>query len=118
MVHSYAEAPFTYSFVFVCLCGIIRLRKVSYVKELTCLELDDYVKEKAIEIHRHYNIKLPDAVIAATAIVSDLTLISRNDKDFLQITDLRYVNPFPGDIVFSHLFRNRIPPDPFPMIRP
>lgn len=37
---------------------------------------------------------LPDAVIAATALIHDLTLISRNDKDFTSIPLLKYVNIF------------------------
>jgi predicted nucleic acid-binding protein len=37
---------------------------------------------------------MPDAIIAATAIVLDYTLLSRNDKDFIQISELKYVNPF------------------------
>lgn len=35
-----------------------------------------------IEIRQTYKIKLPDAIIAATALVYDMTLISRNSKDF------------------------------------
>ncbi|MEY4538677.1 MAG: hypothetical protein RLZZ306_434, partial [Bacteroidota bacterium] len=54
----------------------------------------DEIVEKTIEIRRIYKIKLPDALIAATAIVFDLTLVSRNDKDFTQIPELKYINPF------------------------
>ncbi|WP_428666895.1 type II toxin-antitoxin system VapC family toxin [Runella sp.] len=34
--------------------------------------------------------KLPDAVIAATAIVHNLTLLSTNDSDFLKVPKLKY----------------------------
>ncbi len=52
------------------------------------------VVQKAIEINRSIKIKLPDAVIAATAIVNDFTLISRNDDDFEKVPGLKYLNPF------------------------
>ena len=44
--------------------------------------------------HPQKRLKLPDAIIAATALIHQLTLISRNDSDFNGIKNLRYVNPF------------------------
>ena len=41
-----------------------------------------------------HTIKLPDAIIAATALVYDLTLISRNVSDFKNIEGLKVLNPF------------------------
>ena len=46
------------------------------------IELTRSINAKTIEIRKSKKIKLPDAVIAATAIVHDLTLISQNDRDF------------------------------------
>jgi len=40
------------------------------------------------------NIKLADAVIAATAVVHNLKLATRNVGDFKGIEGLRVVNPF------------------------
>jgi predicted nucleic acid-binding protein len=37
--------------------------------------------------------KLPDAIIAATALVNDLTIITRNIKDFDKIEGLEVLNP-------------------------
>jgi tRNA(fMet)-specific endonuclease VapC len=65
-----------------------------FVDQSNVFPLDDEIVEKTIEIRRTYKIKLPDAIITATAIVFDLTLISRNDKDFTQIPELKYINPF------------------------
>ena len=48
---------------------------------------------KTAEMRRNNKIKLPDAVIATTALVNDLILVSDNDKDFGKIPNLRYVNP-------------------------
>jgi predicted nucleic acid-binding protein len=58
------------------------------------LPMTDLVVEKTISLKRTLKIKLPDAVIAATAIVNNLTLISRNDEDFRKISGLKYLNPF------------------------
>ena len=43
---------------------------------------------KPIDIRKEYKTKLPDAVIAATCFVNDLTLITRNLKDFENIDGL------------------------------
>ncbi len=58
------------------------------------IELTRDVVEKTIEIKKARRIKLADAIIAATALVHDMTLISRNDSDFKRIPDLKYLNPF------------------------
>jgi predicted nucleic acid-binding protein len=41
-----------------------------------------------------HNIKLPDAIIAATALVYELTIITRNTKDFEKIEGLNVINPY------------------------
>ena len=56
--------------------------------------LDEPVIIKAIEIRKTYKIKLPDAIIAATALIYEFTLISRNTKDFKNIPGLEVVNPY------------------------
>jgi predicted nucleic acid-binding protein len=66
----------------------------NFVEDGIIIPLDDEIVEKTIEIRRIYKIKLPDALIAATALVFDLTLLSRNDKDFALISELKYINPF------------------------
>lgn len=39
-------------------------------------------------------IPLPDAVIAATCIVRGMILVTRNEKDFRNISELQVLNPF------------------------
>jgi predicted nucleic acid-binding protein len=56
--------------------------------------LTDAVVSQTIALRKAYKIKLPDALIGATAMVYGLTLISRNDRDFLSIPSLAYLNPF------------------------
>ncbi|MGG7663068.1 type II toxin-antitoxin system VapC family toxin [Dyadobacter sp. BHUBP1] len=56
--------------------------------------LEEEIRFKAADLRRQRRIKLPDAVIAATAIVYNLTLITNNTKDFAGIENLRMLNPF------------------------
>ena len=50
--------------------------------------------DTTIDIRKTYKIKLPDAIIAATALVYGMTLISRNSKDFDGIDGLEFINPY------------------------
>jgi predicted nucleic acid-binding protein len=52
------------------------------------------IAEETIRIRKSHRIKLPDAVIAATAIVHQLTMITRNTSDFSAIVGLNSINPF------------------------
>ncbi len=58
------------------------------------LELSEEVTHKTIEFRKKYNPKLPDATIAATALVNKLTIITRNTKDFEKIEGLEVLNPY------------------------
>ena len=49
--------------------------------------LTDTIKEKAIFIRRKYGIKLPDSIVAATAICKNVPLITA-DKGFSKIAEL------------------------------
>ena len=59
----------------------------SFIKNCTVLFLTESIKNKTIALRRSYKIKLPDAIIAATAIENDFQLITA-DKGFKQITEL------------------------------
>ncbi len=52
------------------------------------------MKLKTVEIRKLYKIKLPDAIIAATAMTNNLILLSRNVSDFNQIDGLNLINPW------------------------
>jgi len=51
------------------------------------------VTAKVIELRRTTDIKLPDAIIAATALVNGLELWTHNAKDFNKIQDLVVFDP-------------------------
>jgi predicted nucleic acid-binding protein len=46
------------------------------------VEIDAEVAEQAVAIRRHHRIRLPDAIIWASARKEDALLVSRNHKDF------------------------------------
>lgn len=56
--------------------------------------MDDTIVDKTIEVRRLYKIKIPDAVIAATALQNGLVLVSRNIKDFKNIQGLEVIDPY------------------------
>lgn len=56
--------------------------------------MDDTIVDKTIEVRSLYKIKLPDAVIAATALQNGLVLVSHNAKDFKYIQGLEVIDPY------------------------
>lgn len=65
-----------------------------FIKDAHVFELEKSVRLKTVEIRKLYKIKLPDAIIAATAMTNNLTLLSRNVSDFKQIDGLNLINPW------------------------
>lgn len=65
-----------------------------FISGTTIYQLDNEVKLKTIEVRKEFKLKLPDAVIAASAIVNDRILISRNLSDFAKIPLLKVIGPF------------------------
>lgn len=57
--------------------------------------VNDEIIKLAIKIRKETNIKIPDALIASTAISCDFILLSDNDKDFMKVEPLglKYLNP-------------------------
>ena len=66
----------------------------NFINDALVIELEQPIKLKTADIRKVHRIKLPDAIIAATAIVYDLTLISRNVVDFSNINGLKIINPW------------------------
>ena len=64
----------------------------NFISDCIIFELEHEIKLKTAEVRRAYNIKLPDSIIAATANVKGLTLIS-NDRGFNKVASLKLLNP-------------------------
>jgi predicted nucleic acid-binding protein len=67
---------------------------VAFVNFADVCYIDDEVIDQTIALRKKYKIKLPDAIIAATAIVNNFTLISHNFKDFQKITELQFIDSY------------------------
>ena len=71
------------------------LEKCNYlIKNARIFPVNEDVADRAIEIRQEKKIKLPDAVIAATALLNNLTLATRNVSDFKDVEGLLVHNPF------------------------
>lgn len=66
----------------------------SFITDSVVFELERDIKNKTVALRKTHKIKLPDAIIAATAIVNGLTLLTRNVSDFQNIPDLSFINPW------------------------
>lgn len=68
-----------------------------YIRELISVFKIIYVDQKiadiVVDIRKKKRIKLPDAIISATAISENLQLVTRNVNDFEGI-DVKILNPF------------------------
>ena len=55
--------------------------------------MDDKVLEEGIRLRKQYKMKLADSIVAATALLWNAELYTRNIGDFKNIPDLIVVNP-------------------------
>ena len=71
------------------------LIREQFIEATDVIHVNEGIIDKAIYIRRETNIKLPDALIAATAMHYEQTLISTNDRDFDKVMPLglKYINP-------------------------
>jgi predicted nucleic acid-binding protein len=58
------------------------------------LDINNDIVNITIALRKTHKIKLPDAIIAASALIYNLKLITRNTNDFKKIEGLKVVNPF------------------------
>jgi len=66
----------------------------SFIQLSSIVYIDEAVADKTIEIRRMKRIKLPDAIIAATALVLNCILLSHNSTDFNKIEGLQVLDPY------------------------
>jgi len=69
-----------------------------FISFANVISLSNEIGDLTIDVRRESKIKLPDAVIAATALNNNLILVTRNDKDFKDVKKLKVYNPFSGEI--------------------
>jgi predicted nucleic acid-binding protein len=54
----------------------------NFLRDFHLYEVSTEVAESAIKVRQEYKIRLPDAIIWATALTSNTILVTRNTKDF------------------------------------
>jgi hypothetical protein len=54
----------------------------NYLKRFEVLAIDEAIAERAVVVRQERRLKLPDAIILATAWHTGLTLVTRDSKDF------------------------------------
>jgi toxin FitB len=65
----------------------------AFLQEFRLIEISSPVMELSVEIRRMKKLKLPDAIIAASAVHHDFILVTRNIKDF-KGTAVKTIDPF------------------------
>lgn len=70
------------------------VKQETFLNLANTFQLTKDVEIQTIEIRKSHKIKLPDAIIAATALVHDFTIVTRNIKDFEKIEGLLCINPY------------------------
>ena len=70
------------------------LQLSSFIQLGKLIELDDLIADKTIELRRIKKIKLPDAIIAASAIIHESALVTHNRTDFKKFDGLVLIDPY------------------------
>ena len=71
-----------------------RLKAAALLNQLVEIPLTQSIVDRTIELRSMVSIKLPDAIIAASALVENLPLMTRNTGDFTRIPGLVLIDPF------------------------
>ena len=66
------------------------------IGRMKVLPLDEAVEKRAIALRQERKMGLADAIIAATALVHGLRLVTRNVDDFKHVAGLELIDPFAG----------------------
>ncbi len=64
-----------------------------FIAATIILPLDESVVQQTILLRQQHRIKLPDAIMAATALVHGLPLLTRNTADFQKVAGLVVMDP-------------------------
>lgn len=64
-----------------------------FVLQSHIISINPGIVSETITIRKNYKLKIADAIIAATALTFDITLLADNDNDFEKVPFLKYINP-------------------------
>ena len=63
-----------------------------FLDSLPTIYPDETLLDKCVEIRRKKHLKIPDCIIAATALINSLVLVTRDTRDFYTVVD-DVINP-------------------------
>jgi predicted nucleic acid-binding protein len=66
----------------------------TFIAHSTVFSLPEPVILESIRIRKNFRLKLPDAIIAATTLVFELVLITRNTTDFEKVPGLKLIHSY------------------------
>ena len=64
----------------------------AFVQSVAVLPLDEPTTQHTIRLRQQHRVKLPDAIIAATALAHNIPLLTRNVSDFQALAGLAVLN--------------------------
>lgn len=65
----------------------------NFISDASIFNLTPETIISCVQLRKKRKIKIPDAIIATTALVHNCTLVTNNEKDFSNIKDLKIINP-------------------------
>ena len=95
-LQSIIDEDFTVSFItYIEFLGYKAATRESeaFISLADIIEINKPIIDTCITLRKIQRIKLPDAIIAATALVYELTILSRNISDFNNIAKLQVIDP-------------------------
>jgi predicted nucleic acid-binding protein len=75
--------------------GVVEAEVRRFLSRFAVVGLTESLVERTIVVRRAGRLKLPDAVIAATALESGETLLTHDRRGFSSVPGLRLLDPFP-----------------------
>jgi predicted nucleic acid-binding protein len=66
----------------------------NFIEDSIVLDITTDVITNCVVLRKTKKIKTPDAIIAATALAFNFTVITNNEKDFSNIKGLKVINPY------------------------
>jgi toxin FitB len=101
LIAEYAPAVSALSYLEVLGYHLLKEEQRQYFEQFfqvaQVLPISQDVLNQAVILRQQKRMTLGDAIIASTALVYGLTLITRNTDDFRWITQMRLCNPFESD---------------------
>lgn len=66
----------------------------AFLMHTKIIQLSEEVVEEAINIRRQFGLRLANSIVASSCKKFNATLVTRNSKDFIGVSELETINPF------------------------